>query len=224
MSYEVLFIAKGGVTIDIPLWDCSSILVTLRPLYDYYIQLSTLELPLEKTLHYNARAHVRQNGLSKPSKTSLTLKPLWWDQLYDILVMVEGGELMPSLVICDSVCALNGDILLKRTLAFVARMASLPNTSTSMRMVVLGVNRPATCWCIVSTLLSKHVLVVACISLSKNMFNSNWTCSYLYLSECAKCTGLHACAQWHACCWIPLQAIHNIAHLVYFVLATGMDL
>jgi len=59
--------------------------------------------------------------------------------------MVEGGELMPSLVIRDGVCALNGDILLKRTLAFVARMASLPNTSTSMRMVVLGVNRPATC-------------------------------------------------------------------------------
>ncbi len=54
MSYEVIFIAKGGVTLDIPLCDSSSTLVTLHLLYDCYIQLPTLELPLDKTLHYNA--------------------------------------------------------------------------------------------------------------------------------------------------------------------------
>jgi len=53
MSYEVLFIAKGGVTLDIPLCDSSTTLMILHLLYDCYIQLSTLELPLDKTLHYN---------------------------------------------------------------------------------------------------------------------------------------------------------------------------
>ena len=54
MGYEVLFIEKGGVTLDIPLCDSPSTLLTLHLLYDYYIQLSTLELPLDTTLHYNA--------------------------------------------------------------------------------------------------------------------------------------------------------------------------
>ena len=54
MSYEVLYIAKGGVALDIPLCDSSYTLMTLHLLYDCYIQLSTLELPLDKTLHYNA--------------------------------------------------------------------------------------------------------------------------------------------------------------------------
>ena len=54
MSYEVLFIAKGGVTLDIPLCDSSSTLMTLHLLYGCYIQLLTLEIPLDKTLHYNA--------------------------------------------------------------------------------------------------------------------------------------------------------------------------
>ncbi len=54
MNYEVLFIAKGGVTLDIPLYDNLSTLMTLHLLYDCYIQLSTLELPLDKMLHYNA--------------------------------------------------------------------------------------------------------------------------------------------------------------------------
>ena len=51
MSYEGLYIEKGWVTLDIPLYDCSSTLMTLQLLYDCYIQLSTLEIPLEKTLH-----------------------------------------------------------------------------------------------------------------------------------------------------------------------------
>ena len=54
MSYEVLFIAKGGVTLEIPLCDSSSTLMTLHLLYDCYIQLLTLEIALDKMLHYNA--------------------------------------------------------------------------------------------------------------------------------------------------------------------------
>ena len=53
MSYEGLFIENGGVALNIPLCDSSSTLMTLHLLYDCYIQLSTLELPLDKTLHYN---------------------------------------------------------------------------------------------------------------------------------------------------------------------------
>jgi len=66
MSYEGLYIAKGGVDLDIPLCDCSSTLMTLHLLYDCYIQLSTLELPLDKTLHTICSCtHVRQNRLEK---------------------------------------------------------------------------------------------------------------------------------------------------------------
>ena len=37
MSYEGLFIAKGGVTLDIPLCDHSTTLMNLHLLYDCYI-------------------------------------------------------------------------------------------------------------------------------------------------------------------------------------------
>lgn len=46
MSYEGLFIPKGGVTLDIPLYDSSITLMTLHLLYDCYIQLLTLYLHL----------------------------------------------------------------------------------------------------------------------------------------------------------------------------------
>jgi len=89
-------------------------------------------------------------------------------------------ELMPILVICDGVHALNGDIFLKRTLAFVAfeytDMAPPSNLSDSMCIVVMGATGPATCSCIVSVLISKHVLVVVHINLSKYMLNSILTC------------------------------------------------
>ena len=66
MSYEGLFIANGGVALDIPLCDSSSTLMTLHLLYDYYIQLSTLELTLDKTLHTICTCtHVRQNRLEQ---------------------------------------------------------------------------------------------------------------------------------------------------------------
>jgi len=47
MSCEGIFIAKGGVTLDIPLYDNSPTLMTVHLLDDYYIQLLTLELDLK---------------------------------------------------------------------------------------------------------------------------------------------------------------------------------
>ena len=66
MSCEGLYIEKGAVALDIPLCDCSSILMTLHLLYHCYIQLLTLELPLDKTLHtiYTC-TNVRQNRLEQ---------------------------------------------------------------------------------------------------------------------------------------------------------------
>ena len=46
MSYEGLFIENGGVTLNIPLFHSSTTLITLHLLYDYYIQLSQLDLHL----------------------------------------------------------------------------------------------------------------------------------------------------------------------------------
>jgi len=46
MSYEGLYIAKGGVTLDIPLCDNSTTLMTLHLLYDCYIQPLTFDLHL----------------------------------------------------------------------------------------------------------------------------------------------------------------------------------
>jgi len=46
MSYKGLFIAKGGMTLDIPLCDSSTTLMTLHLLYDCYIQLLELNLHL----------------------------------------------------------------------------------------------------------------------------------------------------------------------------------
>lgn len=69
MSYEGIYITKGGVALDIPLCDYSSTLMTLHLLYHCYIQLSTLELPLEKTLHtICTHNHVGQNRLEQAMK------------------------------------------------------------------------------------------------------------------------------------------------------------
>lgn len=66
MSYEGLYITKGGVALDISLCDSSSTLITLHLLYDCYIQLLTLEIPLDKTLHKICTCtHVRQNRLEQ---------------------------------------------------------------------------------------------------------------------------------------------------------------
>ena len=66
MSYEGLFITKGGVALDIPLCDYSPALMTLQLLYDFYIQLLTLEIPLDKMLHKICTCtHVRKNRIEQ---------------------------------------------------------------------------------------------------------------------------------------------------------------
>ena len=61
----------------------------------------------------------------------------------------EGGEMMPSLVVRDGVNAPHDEILLKRTLAFIAigciDMAPPSNSYDSMCMVILGATKPVTC-------------------------------------------------------------------------------
>ena len=54
MSYEGLYLENGGVALGIPICDSSSTLMNLHLLYDYYIQLSTLDLHLTRryiTMH-----------------------------------------------------------------------------------------------------------------------------------------------------------------------------
>ena len=66
MSYEVLYIANGGVPHTIPLYDFLPTLVTLQLLYDCYIHLSTLELQIYKMLHPICTCtHVRKNRLGQ---------------------------------------------------------------------------------------------------------------------------------------------------------------
>ncbi len=77
------------------------------------------------------------------------------------------------------------------------------NSSANMRMVLLGMVESATHWCIVSMIIFKCVLVVMRINLPKYMFSPSWTCFCVRLGEYVEWVGFHACAQRHACCWIP---------------------
>lgn len=64
MSYEELYIEKVVVTLEILLYDCSSTIMNLQLLYDCYIQLLTLEIPLDKTLYtIFTFTHMRQNRI-----------------------------------------------------------------------------------------------------------------------------------------------------------------
>lgn len=62
-----------------------------------------------------------------------------------------------------------------------------------------------------------HQLSIACSTLVRISY-------FLCLGECNEWVGLHECAQWHACCWIPLCVMNNTAHHVYSIPATRMDL
>ena len=123
MSYEGLFIAKGVVTLDIPLCHSSTTLMNLHILYDCYIQLLTLELHLA-LLDVTMRVYsCETTWLEKAKKDiidtrSTMVRPTLWHSSDG-----GGGELMPSLVVCDGVHAPHGDILLKWTLASVATSA-----------------------------------------------------------------------------------------------------
>ena len=120
MSYEGLFIEKGGVTLDIPLCDNSTTLMTLRLLYDCYIQLLTHELHLtwlNITMHmYSCETTWLGQALQDITNTrSVVVRPTLWHACDG-----EGGKLMPSFVIHDGVHAPHGDILLKQTLPSIA--------------------------------------------------------------------------------------------------------
>ena len=157
MSYEGLFIAKGGVTLDIPLCDSSTTLTTLRLLYDCYIQLLTLELHLT---WLNIRMHMYSCETTWLEKALQDITDTWFTVMRPTLwhaIDGEGGGLMLSLVIRDGEHAPRGDILLKWTLASIASkcigMAPSSNLSDSMSMVFLGVTEPETHWCLMSVLI-----------------------------------------------------------------------
>ena len=120
MSYEGLFIEKGGVTLDIPLCDSSTTLLTLHLLHDCYIQLLKLDLHLtwlNIIMHmYSCETAWLEQALQDITSTWSTMvrSTLWYAR------DGEASELMPRLVVRDVVYAPHRDILLKRTLAFVA--------------------------------------------------------------------------------------------------------
>lgn len=123
MSYERLFISKGGVTFEIPLCDSSTTLMNLHLLYDCYIQLLTLDLHLtwlNITMHmYSCETTWLEQALQDITDTQSTvLRPTLWHACDR-----EAGEMIPSLVVRDGVHAPHGDILLKWTFSFVATSA-----------------------------------------------------------------------------------------------------
>jgi len=156
------------MTFDIPLCDSSPTRMTLHLLYDCYIQLSTLEIPLDNTLHYNAHvpmwdkmawaSHARHHWHSVHCDETNSLTCLWWWRWWADAKL---GRLW-------WLHALHGEILLKRTLASIASgcidMAPPSNSSAYVCMVFLGMTELATHWCIVSTLIFQCVLVVMCIN------------------------------------------------------------
>ena len=168
MSYEGLSITKGGVTLDIPLCDSSTTLMTLHLLYDCYIQLLTLDLHLtwlNITMHmYSCETTWLEQALQDIIGTRfVVMKPTLWHACDS-----DGGELMPSLVVHDGVHALHGDILMKWTLTSIASwcigVAPPSNSSANMHIVILGAVELTTYLCIVSVLIFQCVLVVMHIS------------------------------------------------------------
>jgi len=206
MSYEGLFIAKGGVTLDIPLYDSSTTLMTLNLLYDIYIQLLTLDLHLtwlNITMHmYSCETTWLEQALQDIIDTrSTVVRPTLWYACYG-----EAGEMFPSLVICDVVHASHGDILLKRTLASVATSALvqplLPTRlltcawSSWVRLNWKHTDAKFLCW-------SSSVCWWSCISTRRSACSTPvGLASCLHIFECVEWVRLHVCAQRYACCWI----------------------
>lgn len=69
------------VAVQLPSW-----------LFTYSMTVTSNHWHLNYTWHDSTLqctcTHVRKHGLSKPCKTSMALGSLWWDQLFDMLVMV----------------------------------------------------------------------------------------------------------------------------------------
>ena len=179
----------------------------------------------DSTLQYTC-THVRQHGLSKPCKTSLTLGLLWWDQLFDMLVMVKlvswcqaWSYVMVCMHIMVTSCWSECLPLLQQCIGSTRSS----NSSANMCMVFLGMAEPETHWCIVSMMISKCVLVIMCINLPKYMFSPSWAC-FLSSLWWMCWMGWIACVRSMTCMLLdPLHVINNIAHHICSVSAVGMD-
>ena len=128
-------------------------------------------------------------GLSKPCKASLWLEQLREDQPFDILMVVNNNELMPSSIFCNGVCVLYGDISLEKNSFLhsiqVHARAPFSNSSDSMYIIVLSATRTKTCLCMVSAMITKSVLVAMRINSLKYESSSSQTCAFVFcLSEC----------------------------------------
>jgi len=113
MSYEGLFIAKGWVTLDIPLCDSSSTLMTLHLLYDCYIQLSTFELHL-KICYITMYMYPCEIKWIDQAMLGITMTQTSMEvQLFKILLVINSSKLMPRSLIRDGVHGLKGDIFME---------------------------------------------------------------------------------------------------------------
>lgn len=117
--------------------------------------------------------------------------------------MIDGGELMTSLVFCYGVRVLCGDILLKANsylcCIWVHWFCTFVDLIRYMRNMVLSATRLITYWCIVFLLICKSMLVATHINWSNpipvelgSLSSPQWVCQQM---------GSHACVQWHPCSW-----------------------
>ena len=228
MSYEGLFIAKGGVTLDIPLYDSSTTLMTLHLLYDCHIQLLTLDLHLtwlnitmhmyscEKIMAWASLARHQWHLVCYGETNSLTC--LWWWSWW-----VDSRLSRPWWCACTSwwhLAEVNSCLRCNRCIC----LTPSSNSSANMCMVFLGVAELETHWYMVSMVIFKRVLVVMCINLPKYMFSSSWTC-FLYspwwVCWMGRITFVHSTT-----CMLPnpLHVIKNTSHHVYSMSPTRMNL
>lgn len=177
MSCVGLFIEKGGVTLDIPLCNSSTILMTLHLLFDCYIQPLTLDIHLtwlNITMHmYSCETTWLEKALQDITNTQSTVvgPNLWY------ACDGEASELMPILVIREGMHAPHGDILVKRTLASLATSALVQRLHPTHLLTCtwsswVQLNRKHTD---ASMLIFKCVLVVMRINLPKCMFSPSLT-------------------------------------------------
>lgn len=117
MSYEVLFITKGGVTLNIPLYDSWTTLITLYITYDCFIPLMTLGISLyimfTKMIRFPHIPMWDKVSLSQLDKKILRLRRLWKYHLINLLSVILSDEMMPCLIMRNGVRALFDDVLLE---------------------------------------------------------------------------------------------------------------
>jgi len=174
MSYEVLFIAKGGVTLDIPFCDSSSTLMTLHILYECYIQLLTLELPLDKMLHYNAHV-LMWDKMAWASYERHQWHSIHWAETNSLTCLWGWRWWNDAKLGCLWWCAFTPwwHLAEVNSCLYCISMAPSSNSLANLCMVFLHVVELETHQFIVSMLIFKCVLVVMHINLSKYMFSSS---------------------------------------------------